>query len=108
MAKRENDFQANLILELYDMFPGCLILKNDANYLQGILDLTILWKKNWAMLECKRGPNEPFRPNQEYYLDWADSMSFGACIFPENKEEVLDALQHAFRSRRSTCLPKRQ
>jgi hypothetical protein len=35
----ENMYQAKLIRKLKKMFPGCEILKNDANLRQGILDL---------------------------------------------------------------------
>lgn len=96
---KENNFQAELIKELNDTFPGCLILKNDANYLQGIPDLTIFYKTHWAFLECKKSCNEPFQPNQEYYLALAYGMSYSACIYPENKREVIRELQQAFRTR---------
>lgn len=32
----ENKFQANLIKELKRLFPGCIVMKNDASYIQGI------------------------------------------------------------------------
>lgn len=98
MAKKENDFQLNLIKELHQRFPGCLVLKNDSNYIQGIPDLTVLHGNHWAMLECKRGENAIRQPNQEYYISTADSMSFARFIYPENKEEVLDELQRSFQA----------
>ena len=39
----ENKFQANLIKELKRLFPGCIVMKNDASYIQGIPDLLILY-----------------------------------------------------------------
>lgn len=54
MANKENKFQADLIKELKQLFPGCMILKNDANYIQGIPDLTIFYNDRWAVLECKK------------------------------------------------------
>lgn len=96
----ERYFQGNLIRELRDMFPGCLVLKNDPDYIQGIPDLTVLFGKHWALLECKRSADEPHRPNQDYYVSKADEMSFARFICPENKEEVLRELQQAFRDRR--------
>ncbi len=45
MANQENKFQADLIKELKQLFPGCIILKNDANYIQGIPDLTIFYNE---------------------------------------------------------------
>ena len=97
---RESNFQSELIKDLKDLFPGCIVLKNDAGYLQGFPDLTILFKKTWAVLECKKSMDEPYQPNQEYYIDCCDEMSFASMICPENREEILDALQFAFSPRR--------
>ena len=91
----ESKFQSKLIKELEEMFPGCLILKNDSDYIQGIPDLTILHGKRWAMLEDKAGEKASRRPNQEYYVDKANNMSYASFICPENKEEVLHELQQA-------------
>lgn len=96
----ESKFQSNLIDELECLFPGCMVLKNDANYIQGIPDILILYKKHWAALECKRTATSSVRPNQPYYVDKMNNMSFAAFVYPENKEDVLDGLQTAFRSRR--------
>lgn len=92
----ENKFQGKLITELKERFPGCVVMKNDPNYIQGIPDLTVLYKNKWATLEVKDSEDAPKRPNQEYYVNQMDEMSFSSFIFPENKEEVLDELQHAF------------
>ena len=80
------------------MFPGCIVLKNDPTYLQGVPDLLILYKNKWAMLEDKRDQYAPHRPNQDYYISKLNEMSFAAFIFPENCEEVLNGLQQAFES----------
>lgn len=95
---RENKFQSDLIKELKLIFPGCVVLKNDCNYLQGFPDLTIFYKDKWAVLECKKQAGAPTRPNQEYYVDVLNEMSFSRIIYPENKEEVLRELQQTFRS----------
>jgi len=100
----ENAYQAGLIRRLKRMFPGCEILKNDSGYKQGILDLTIFWGPQWAMLEVKDSPTAKKRPNQDYYVEKMNDMSFGAFIYPENEEEVLAALQHAFASRGSALV----
>lgn len=97
---RESDFQGNLIKELEARFPGCLITKTDPRYIQGIPDLLILYKNKWALLECKRSASEPHRPNQDRYVDLLNRMSFSSFIYPENKEVVLDELQHTFQPRR--------
>ena len=94
--KSERDYQAVLIDRISMRFPGCFVLKNDEQYIQGIPDLTILYGAVWAVLEVKRSGNEPFRPNQEYYLERLNEMGFAAVIYPENEAEVLDAIQRAF------------
>lgn len=104
---READFQSDLIDELEALFPGCIVLKNDSTYLQGFPDLTILYGPHYAVLECKRSENEPHQPNQDYYIEYVDEMSFARFIFPENKGEVLSALQQAFRPRGSARFSKR-
>lgn len=95
-TKLESEFQSKLQEDLRTMLPGCYIEKKDANNQQGMPDLLILWGVRWAILECKRSANEPSRPNQPYFVEKFNGMSFAAFIFPENKEEVLDALAEAF------------
>jgi hypothetical protein len=94
----ESAYQAKLIRKLRDIFPGCVILKNDPQYQQGILDLTLLWERCWAMLEVKASGKALHQPNQEYYVEQLGRMSFAAFIYPENEDEVLNALQEAFAS----------
>lgn len=94
--KRENRFQADLIREIKETYPGCVVLKNDANYIQGFPDLTILYKDRWAVLECKRSENEPHRPNQDHYVESLNEMSYSSFIFPENKEKVMSELDRVF------------
>lgn len=88
----ENRFKTKLVKELEEMFPGCIVLHMDPNEVQGIPDLLILYRKKWAALEGKKNANASIRPNQEYYVDVMDEMSFASFIYPENKEEVLDEL----------------
>ncbi len=96
--KRENKYQPKLIKKLKERFPGCIVLKNDPNYIQGIPDLTVLYKDHWALLECKREEEARKQPNQPYYISKAKQMSYGAFVYPENEEEVLRDLQQAFRA----------
>lgn len=98
MAKRENAFQAELIKEIKDLLPGCMVLKNDPDYIQGIPDLTIFYKDRWATLEVKREAKASHRPNQDYYVDKMNEMSFSRFISPENKKEILNELQSALRA----------
>lgn len=97
MAK-ESDFQADLIKELKQIFIGCLVMKLDSSYTQGIPDLLVLYNNKWATLECKKNTRASKRPNQDYYVGLMNKMSFSRFICPENKEEVLDELQQAFKS----------
>ena len=96
-SKLERDFQANLIKELKDMFVGCIVTKLDSSHIQGIPDLLILYNNKWATLECKKSAKAKKQPNQEYYVELMDKMSFSKFICPENKEEVLYELQQAFK-----------
>lgn len=96
MAKLENKFQADLIKELKEEFPGCMVMKNDSSYIQGIPDLTVLHKDKWATLENKKNAKAKKQPNQEYYVEKMNEMSFSRFIFPENKDEVLNELHKFF------------
>lgn len=102
----ENQYQAKLIKKLEEMFPGCLVLKNDSSYRQGLPDLEIIWKEHWAFLEVKASESAPSQPNQDHYIKRLNQMSFASYIYPENEEEVLNALQQAFRSSRRTRVSK--
>lgn len=93
----ESQFQSKLIKELKKLFPGCIVMKSDSGYLQGIPDLLILFNDKWAALECKQHAGAK-QPNQEYYVGKMDEMSFSRFICPENKEEVLHDLQQSFQS----------
>lgn len=96
MAVREATYQKYLIDKLKNTFPGCMILKNDPQYLQGVPDLLVLYNQRWAMLEVKPSSRARVQPNQTYYVELFDEMSFGAFINPDNEEEIFDELQHAF------------
>ena len=102
----ENRFQANLIRDLKDRFPGCVVLKNDPNYIQGFPDLSFFYKDKWAWLETKRSSNAAHQPNQDFYISKGNEMSFARFVSPENKEEVLNELQQAFQPRRKTRISR--
>ena len=104
--KKERDFQAALIKEIESMFDGAIVMKLDANYIQGIPDLLILYKKKWATLECKAFAKAHKQNNQDYYVGLMNKMSFSRMICPENKEEVLRDLQQSFRSCRKALSTK--
>lgn len=94
----ENKFQTKLVKELKEKFPGCIVMKNDSSYIQGIPDLLVLYKDKWGSLECKKSESAKKQPNQEYYVERMNEMSFARFICPENKEEVLNDLSKAFKS----------
>lgn len=98
--KKENEFQASLIKEIKERFPGVIVLKNDPNYIQGMPDLTVLHSDGWAMLEVKRSKDAPHQPNQDYYISKANEMQYGSFVHPENKEEVLNGIQKSFEYQR--------
>lgn len=111
MPRLERDFQADFMhVMLPAMFPDCVVTKLNPNHIQGIPDVLLLWRDRWAIFEVKRRKprtSRDYRPNQEYYLELLDGMSFAACVYPENVEEVLDALQRSFSPRRSSRVPQR-
>lgn len=92
----ESKFQSSLIKEIKQRFPGCFVLKNDPDYIQGMPDLLILYNDRWAALECKKSKNAAHRPNQDYYIQNMNTMSFASFIWPENKEEVLNDMARSF------------
>lgn len=95
-GKAEGEFQKGLIKDLKLIFEGCMITKNDEQYIQGIPDLTVFYKDKYAILECKKSADAPYRPNQEYYLDIFNKMSFARTVYPENKNDILDELKKFF------------
>lgn len=98
---KESIFQKKLIDEIKQLFShnNVYISKLDSGYTQGIPDLLILIDDFWAMLENKKSAKASHRPNQEYYVNKFENMSFARFIFPENKDEVLKALSFRFNNR---------
>lgn len=92
MGRTENIYQRSLIKRLKEEIPGCIILKNDPNYIQGIPDLLLLVEDRWFALEVKRSVDAPHRPNQDYYIDRMNEMSAAYYVYPENEDEVIDEI----------------
>lgn len=97
MDKLESKFQKELMDEIRELYPGCVIVKNDSSYIQGFPDWTIFYEDKWAILETKKYKDAKKQPNQEYYVDKLNGMSFSRFVYPENKEEVLRELQQTFK-----------
>lgn len=95
----EGKFKSELKDDIRERFPEAIIVSLDPNEIQGIPDLLILYREHWAALECKRASNASKQPNQEYYVSKLNDMSFSSFIFPENKEEVINAMEQTFRLR---------
>lgn len=93
--KLESGFQDKLRDEIKQKYPDSLIFKMDQ--IQGIPDLLVLHKSKWASLECKKNAIASHRPNQDYYVDKLNNMSFARFIYPENKDQVLEELDLYFR-----------
>lgn len=104
----ESKFQSGLIKKLKSRFDGCIVMKNDAGYIKGIPDLLVLYEDKWAALECKRDikaieKSKTNQPSQHYYVERMNTMSYASYICPENEKEVLDELEHAFKSEGAAC-----
>ena len=93
----ESKFQSQLIRKIKNEFPGCMVLKNDPTYLQGVPDLTVFCGNKWAALEVKKSKNASHRPNQNYYVDKMNQMSYAKFVYPENEKEVLAELHKKFK-----------
>lgn len=102
----ESRYQSDLIKKIKKMFPGCVIFKGNAAETQGVPDLTILYRHTWAMLEVKTSATAHQQPNQDYWVDHYDDMSFAAFIYPENEEEILNELQRTFGLSGQTRVPQ--
>ena len=95
MARLERDYQPKVIAKIERRLPGVYVFKGDTRFKQGTPDLFILYKDRWALLEVKKSQSESKRPNQEFYINELNDMSFASFIYPENEEEVLNAIQRA-------------
>jgi len=102
----EGKFKTEFRHDLETLLPGCIILKNDPNYIQGIPDMLILYGKRWAALEFKKEGNSKRQPNQPWYVEVMNNMSYAAFVHPGNREEILNEVEQALRPRRTTRVPR--
>jgi hypothetical protein len=93
----ESEYQGRLIKKLRRLYPGCVILKTDPNYLQGIPDLVIFYNDRWAFLEVKASATSKVRVNQPHYVEKLNRMSYAAFIYPSNEQDVLRELETTLR-----------
>lgn len=104
----ERDFQRRFLDDVQRAIPGCVLIKNDSSYIQGIPDWIILWSGKWAMFEIKASARASRQPNQDYYIDLFNRMGFARFVYPENADEVINEVQSAFGIRGSSrvSIPK--
>lgn len=100
MGKLESKFQKDFLDEARKRYPGCIALKNDSSYIQGFPDWTLLYEDKWAVLEMKKERGARKQPNQDYYVDKLNKMSFSRFVFPENRDEVFEDLDTFFKCKR--------
>lgn len=86
---QERVFQKKVISALKNSFRDCLVLKTDSSYIQGCPDLLVLYKNKWAALEVKNSISASYQPNQKYYIDLMNSMSYAAVIHPDNIWDIM-------------------
>lgn len=98
MGVTENKYQAGLIKRIRNKYPDAIVLKTDSSYMQGVPDILILFNERWAALEVKKDPLASFRPNQEYWINTMNHMSFASDINPAKEETVLYDLERFFES----------
>ena len=91
-SKPETLYRAELVKRIEQRLPDCFIFMLPPDQYQGVPDLLILFESKWAMLEVKISASADKEPNQDYYVDKFNEMSFAAFIWPGNEEVVLSAL----------------
>jgi len=98
MSKLESEFFRDILKPaLEHLFPGIVIIKQDPNAsFQGMPDYLLLYNSYWAALETKRARSSERQPNQEYYVNKFNELSYAAFVHPGNMQEVLDGIQKAF------------
>lgn len=95
----EAAFKKRVLNTIREMFPGCEIIHNPANYRKGIPDTTILYGDRWVLLEFKKSATASKRPNQDYHVERLNNMGYAAFIYPENEGTILDEIQRALSPR---------
>ena len=113
MADLEADYKPKLMGRIATRFAPLHVVRfqhNDPNApaSQGIPDLTVYIDDLWFLLEVKRSEKSKKRPNQDYYINLYGSVTFCAVIFPENEEEVLDAMERSLEARGQARLSRGQ
>lgn len=100
MAKTESKFKGELYKEIRERLPGSEVIPNDAGYIQGFPDATVLFPNGrYFLLEGKKEEKSKRQPNQDYYVNESPLRDNAAFVSPENKEEVLTELERRYNER---------
>lgn len=91
----ESKFKRELIRKLKEQYPGAVILKNDANDKIGIPDHLMLYGRHWIAFEAKASQHAAHRPNQDYWVNLLNSMSFASFVYPQNEGWFLHEVQRS-------------
>lgn len=94
--KKESKFQSDLIKYLKAKYIDIFILKQNSQIIQGFPDLLLLYKNKWAALEVKSNKNYSTQPNQNFYINHLNELSYASFIYPENIDSVLYELDIFF------------
>lgn len=98
MSDLESKFQKEFNDDLEEAFPDCMIIRGNSALRQGVPDWLLLSGRNWAALEVKRDSTAKKQPNQPYYVEKMNGMSYAAFVSPENAQEVIREIQQTFGS----------
>jgi hypothetical protein len=89
---RESAYRLDLCKRIEKLLPDCVILRLPPDQYQGIPDLLILFEDKWASLEVKMAKDSDKQPNQDFYVELFNNMSFASFIYPDIEEQVLQDL----------------
>ena len=98
--KKESKFKGEFYNEIRERLPGTEVIPNDAGYIQGFPDATVLFPNGrYFLLEGKREEKSHRQPNQGYYVEKSPLSSNAAFVCPENKEKVFKELERRYNER---------
>lgn len=89
----EKDFQSKFLAKLRKLGCKCYKQQMNATTRAGTPDVIVLLGPVWIMLEFKKAKNSPKRPGQQKNIDWANEVSFGWFVYPENADEVYEQIK---------------
>lgn len=94
MGKPEANFQKKFIDKLKKEGFKCIRAKASGNVNKGVPDYAVFYGGFWAWLEFKRAEDATVQPGQTENIRWALDNSYGAFVFPEVGDFVLNTLRY--------------